>query len=660
MYQLIDGILTLTVNDWCEAGLTRCMFEHDSKQKLLSIFRRGINGNTLIDVRSIKRPERLRAIEAAFGKIDQEAPKSIFTMEIDTAARNYYLSYQLNGAKIAPAKIEEYVNRASILNGIKKGLQRQTEARAKQGKRVPMGEFYRIALAWYSEQAEKYPCTTINNVRSLERVFKAYLNNGYESIINKGLGNDFARLVSDRLEKLLLALWRTNDKPFVNRVHELYNEFLSGSRELYDESTGELFNPQDFCRNGKAIEISVATVWRYLKDVVNNTAIYADRNGNFDYVNRRRPKHHRKLGQYSLSKISMDDVCLSRKSVRGDIYRYIAVDVVSGYWFRPAYIVGKPNADTVLEAFRNMFCELLELGLPMPGELEVEYHLMEHIDWLNKAFPFVRFCESPTEKRAEHNIKSLKYGVSKDNGHTRGRWYARHEAFRAVRNKVKGDFIEPQYQPQSIIADDLSDIEEHNNTLHPLQKTYPGLTRKQVLLKQFNPKLQPIEKWYLYRFIGNQTDTSIYNNDFCPVQHTHFELADYSSLKKLAPNTSAVTAYWLPNEKGGIDNVYLYQGETYIGEAINNEQFDYNECAIERTEKDKANIEYQSRRVARFDKFIKEERAAIPHVGNYRQNDREKVLAKEVEIVEETIIASPADDFETPQQDWSKLAIQHL
>lgn len=660
MYQLIDGILTITVNDWCKAGLTRNMFEHDSKQKYLSIFRRGINGNTLIDVRSIKRPERLRVIEAAFGKIDQEAPKSIFTMEIDTAARNYYLSYQLNGSKIAPDKIEEYVNRASILNGIKRGLQRQTEARARQGKRVPMGEFYRIALTWYSEQAEKFPCTTINNVRSLERVFKAYLNNGYESIINKGLGNDFARVVSDRLEKLLLALWRTNDKPFVNRVHELYNEFITGSRELYDESTGELFTPQDFFRNGKAIEISVATVWRYLKDVVNNTAIYADRNGNFDYVNSRRPKHHRKPGKFSLSKISMDDVCLSRKSVRGDIYRYIAVDVVSGYWFRPAYIVGKPNADTVMESFRNMFCELLELGLPMPGELEVEYHLMEHIDWLNKAFPFVRFCESPTEKRAEHNIKSLKYGVSKDNGHTRGRWYARHEAFRAIRNKVKGDFIEPQYQPQSIIADDLADIDEHNNSLHPLQKTYPGLTRKQVLLKQFNPKLQPIEKWYLYRFIGNQTDTSIYNNDFCPVQHTHFELADYSSLKKLAPNTSTVTAYWLPNEKGGIDSVYLYQGDTYIGEAINNEQFDYNECAIERTEEDRINIEHQSHRVAQFDKFIKEHKAAIPRVGSYRTSTREKALAEEVEIVEETALSSLADDFDTPQQDWSKLAIQHL
>ena len=92
MYQLIDGILTISVNDWIQAGLTYKQFNHDSGAGLVSIFRRGINGNTLIDVKSIKRPERLRVIEAAFGKIDQEAPKSIFTMEIDTAARNYYLS----------------------------------------------------------------------------------------------------------------------------------------------------------------------------------------------------------------------------------------------------------------------------------------------------------------------------------------------------------------------------------------------------------------------------------------------------------------------------------------------------------------------------------------------------------------------------------------
>ena len=85
--------------------------------------------------------------------------------------------------------------------------------------------------------------------------------------------------------------------------------------------------------------MSEATVWNYLKDVTNNTAVFADRNGNFDYVNRKRPKHRRKLGRFSLSKISMDDVALSRKSVGGNgCINTSPVDVVSGYWFQPAYV----------------------------------------------------------------------------------------------------------------------------------------------------------------------------------------------------------------------------------------------------------------------------------------------------------------------------------
>ncbi len=69
VYQLIDDTLTITVNDWIKAGLTENQLWKDSKANLLSIFRRGINGNTLIDVKSIKRPERLRVIESAYGRI---------------------------------------------------------------------------------------------------------------------------------------------------------------------------------------------------------------------------------------------------------------------------------------------------------------------------------------------------------------------------------------------------------------------------------------------------------------------------------------------------------------------------------------------------------------------------------------------------------------
>lgn len=337
----------------------------------------------------------------------------------------------------------------------------------------------------------------------------------------------------------------------------------------------------------------------------------------------------------------------------------MAVDVVSGYWFTPAYVVGKPTLQTVYESFRNMFCELSMLGLPMPGELEVEYHLMKDIKWLNELFPFVRFCESPTEKRAEHNIKSLKYGSAKKAGHTRGRWYAKHEAWRSIRNKVDGDFVEPEYNPQTIVADDLADIERHNNSLHPLQKTYPGMTRKDVFLKNINPTLKPIEHRYLYRFIGNETDCTIYNNDYVKAANTEFELANFDCLKRLKPNNTQVTAYWLPEDDGCVNKVYVYQGDTYIGEAINRDCSDYNECAIERTQADEYAMLHQQKRIAKFDKKIRDRKADIPKIGTMDSTISEAISKVPFSIVE---TEQPKGIAETDYQeiDYSQLAKQQL
>jgi hypothetical protein len=613
----------------------------------VEIYRRGKNGNTLIDVRSIKRPDRLHAIESAFGKIDEDKAKaSVFEYKTDGEARSFFLSYRkMDGTPLDAKRIEEYVNRASLFNGVKKGLDKHLAARASGGKAPNMGEFWQQAAAWYNEQEEKYPCACITNVRSFERAFKSYVKESYSSLIHKAVGNDSARKVSVPLEKLFLALWRTNDKPFVNRVHELYLEFISGTKELYDQSTGEVFKPEDFRYKDRTQQVSVATIWNYLKDVVNNTAVYASRNGNFDYVNSKRPKHHRKLGQYSLSKISMDDVAMSRKGLTGDVYKYISIDVVSGYWFRPAYLVGKPSLETVYETFRNMFCELMMLGLPMPGELEVEHHLMKEIKpFLEKMFPFVRWCNSPTEKRAEHGIRSLKYGTAKDAGHTKGRWYAKSEAYRSIRKKVSGDFVEPGYSIETLIADDLADIDTHNNELHPLQNTYPGKTRKQVFIESINPDLKPIEPWYLYRFIGNQTQTSIRNNDYCQVNGEGFELSDFQTLSRLKPNDTSVTAYWLPLETGSIEKVYLYQGDTYIGEASNRSALDYNECAIERTQEDGEKMLHQQKRLAKFDKFVKDHQSGIPQIVHQEAALSGEILSTPTEIV----VAADAGETE----DW--------
>lgn len=661
MYISIDDKLAITVNDWCAAGLTRNMFENDSKRGYLTILRRSQHGNTLIDVNSIKLHERRQVLERKYGTIDgKTASKSVFTVEMDMKARTFYNMYRKpDGSPLEVTRIEEYVNKASIFNGLKRGLETQIAARAKGGNRLKMGEFWADAAEWFLEQVEKYPTSAIGNARALERAFKAYLKGGYEELIHKNVGNDAARKVSVSTENLFLALWRTNDKPFVNRVHELYLEFVAGNRELFDKSTGEVFRPEDFRHKGRAMEVSIPTVWNYLKDVVNNTAVYADRNGQFDYMDKVRPKRRRKPGRFSLSKISMDDVALSRKSTRGWVYKYMAVDVVSGYWFRPDYVVGKPTIDVVTNTFRNMFCELDELGLPMPGELEVEYHLMKDIPWLQDLFPFVRFCESPTEKRAEHAIRAFKYGASKDRGHTRGRWYAKHEAYRAVRNKQNGDMVEPEYQPQRIIADDLADIEKHNNELHPLQKTYPGMTRKQVLISQINPNLEKIEHWSLYKSIGNETTTSIYRNDYLPVQNSGFEITDFKCLKRLKPNSKEVTAYWMPEEDGSIQRVYVWQGDTYIGEAVNCDQYRYNECAIERTDEDVANMAHQGHRIGSFDKTVKERRANIPKVGNYEIEQQSDELPT-IPLVESEQPKGYEEDEFTTNINWAEMAAKSL
>ena len=638
MYQYIDGTCAISVNAWCAAGLTLTDFYNDKRRHQLKVAERHKGGETLIWVDSIRRPDRLRMIELVYGKA-KTTNTDIYALEMDIQARQFYTSYQKeDGTPLDQSQINEYVKKASLFSTMSRGLKSQIMARAKSGSKVIMKQWYQTMLMWYTQQCTTetsiaFGLTPYTNTRSFERAFKGYLSGSYAALIHQGCGNDNARKVCKELENLLLALYRTEDKPFANRVFELYTEFINGKKELYDQTTGELFRPRDFIKAGKE-ELSESTVWNYLKGVYGNTAIYADRNGQFEYANRLRPKNYRSHGAYALSKISMDDVALSRKAYGNQwVYKYIAVDVVSQYYFRPAYVIGKPSEQTVYESFRNMFCELQMLGLPMPGELEVEHHIMSNFAWLNDTFQFVRFCESPTEKRAEHAIRRLKYGVAKDMGHTRGRWYARSEAYREVRFKIKGDYPEPLYDPKCIVADDMADIERHNNELHPDQKSFPGMTRKDVLMQRFNPALKPIDASYLFRYIGNQTETSIRNNDYCQVNNQHFELKDYTMLQRLKPNNKRVTAFWLPDAKDEVGTIYLYQGDTYIGEAVNREQFAYNECAAERTDDDRANMLHQAKRAAKFDKFIKDRRQEIPRVGKIEAATAREIAEVPVEIV---------------------------
>ena len=635
MYQVEGNVVRVSRRAWEQAGLTNTQLWNDSRSGKLRICGRGEDSAIEFDTDKIKY-DRLKKLGLKISDDSKVSQEKIF-VEIDPDVRDFFDTYRKpNGQPLSLEDVLEHTSCASILKSLKEQKDNVESNRKGFGvRKVPKGEMWQQMFELYTKAAMEYNCRQFGNIRYFERVFKRYCNEGAKSLLSGKIGNDSTRIVSRKMANLFLALYRMQDKPFVEQVHSDYISFVNGSHEIYDVETGEVFAPEDF-RNkaGRPLEVSKATIWNYLKDVVNLTAIYEDRNGNFDYTDKMRPKHNRKPGQFSMSKITIDDVALSRKSVRGWVYKYQATDVVSGYIFRPAYIVGKPTIETVEECLRNMFCEALELGLPIGGQLDAEHHLIQDMEWLSEVFPFIYFNPSAWSKRAEHTNRQLKYGVSKKNGHSRGRWYSKHEAFRCVRNKVKGDYLEPEYQPQTIVSDDLSDIDEYNNQLHPRQKTYPGMTRRDVLLQFMNPNIVSAERWRLYRYIGNMESCTIYNNDYVKVANGEFELIDFEALKQLKPNNYKVEAYWLPEEDGSVKRVYLYQGDNYIGEAVNREQYRYNENTIEQTDEDRANMLHQQKRAARFDKMIRDRKSEIGRVGKMKATTSTYIANIETDIVE--------------------------
>ena len=182
-----------------------------------------------------------------------------------------------------------------------------------------------------------------------------------------------------------------------------------------------------------------------------------------------------------------------------------------------------------------------------------------------------------------------------------------------------------------------------------------------MLLKHANPTLRPIAPERLYKHIGNVTETTIRNNDYVRVASAEFALADFDMLSRLQPNDRRVTAYWLPLEDGSVPCVYLYQGDTYIGQATARAEMAYNECAAERTEADEARMLTQHKRAARFDRMIRERRREIPQVGRISKETAEATAAAPVQIVEtRQPIGYEEDELTASMEDWAARAIDQL
>ena len=569
---------------------------------------------------------------------------------IDAKARDFYTRFRFdNGDTLPPEHIQEYTVNASVIEAVMRAMEDATFMRkAMKAGPVNWGELAG-AISYY--QAEFGHTLPVSSNRFKKRVndFKA---NGYESLIGRKFMNQNRRKVTYDIERLLLSIDAQPEQPFNTTVWEQYNMFVQGDLELYDPETGEVLNPADFTdKDGNPLMLSPATVANYLNNPKNKALRAKLHMSQWDFNNAYRPYHLRSIGEFSLSKVSLDDRDLPRPMKDGNrVKAYYAYDVVSGAVVGYAYNRYK-TTELFLDCMRNMFQTLDRNGMYIPAELEVEHHLVsDFADGLMQAgtvFPLIRWCNpgNSREKRAEHKNREKKYGVEKRTQVGIGRWWAKLEANRPKEEKVYDEknntYKVKTYSYEELVADDIRAIQTFNAQPHPNQKRYPGMSRWDVLCAHQNPNLAPWDKAVLYRFIGQHTETTIRQNTYCTVMYNQYGLPSPEIIEKLEPRNYKVDAYYLPDADGTINEVYIYQNGRYI--ATCKPVARYNENTAEQTEYDKAAYTEQSKYVAQFDKMMKD--GKIKRVG---------ILAKEeAKLITEVQAEAVPLPTQTEEEDYS-------
>lgn len=600
---------------------------------------RGLGGYVLVEVATM--PLRFQEkIKLKYGDMKEDVIKNWLGSHyhIDAKAREFYTRFRFdNGDALPPEHIQEYTVNASVIEAVMRAMEDATFMRkAMKAGPVNWGELAG-AISYY--QAEFGHTLPVSSNRFKKRVndFKA---NGYESLISRKFMNQNRRKVTYDIERLLLSIDGQPEQPFNTTVWEQYNMFVQGDLDLYDPETGEVLKPSDFTdKDGNPVVLSPATVANILNNPKNKALRAKLHMSQWDFNNAYRPYHLRSLGEFSLSKVSLDDRDLPRPMKDGNrVKAYYAYDVVSGAVVGYAYNRYK-TTELFLDCMRNMFQTLDRNGMYIPAELEVEHHLVsDFADGLMQAgtvFPLIRWCNpgNSREKRAEHLNRAKKYGVEKRTQVGVGRWWAKLEANRPKEEKVYDEknntYKVKTYSYEELVADDIRAIQTFNAQPHPNQKRYPGMSRWDVLCAHQNPNLAPWDKAVLYRFIGQHTETTIRQNTYCTVMYNQYGLPSPEIIGKLEPRNYKVDAYYLPDTEGKISEVYIYQHDRYI--ATCKPVARYNEATAEQTEYDKAAYTEQSKYVAQFDKMMKD--GKIKRVGILAKEEAKLITEVQAEAV---------------------------
>lgn len=580
----------------------------------------------------------------------------------DPKAVEFFSHYMLeNGKHLPEPKQREYATNAAVLNAIRDVHDAAKQSRTKLGQSI--NGFWSKAIAAVNETRVQLQHTLPAKQVPLSRVFGKYITNGYGSLISGKWCNNNSRKVSEKIENLIISLYTADNKPFAADVYTCYNLFMTGKWTVPCRKTGEILNPQDYYENEEPIILAKSTIWNYLNQPWNRTVAESKRSGQHNFRSTQRPHHHRHAPNFSLSKVSMDDRDLPRKCAEGIwVKAYYAYDVAS------QCIVGfshskKKDERLFIDCLRNMFRMIDRERFGMPAQVEVEHHLVnKFFDDLGEMFSFVRICNpgNSQEKHAEHMNRQKKYGIEKKRHKGIGRWWSKHEAYRTDRDKINDEFVEKVYDYDTLVADDISDIQAYNNAPHPNQKRYPGKTRWEVLKENLNPILSAPSKALIYKSIGEHTATAIRRSQYVVVREQKYFIPTPDVMEMLEPGNHSVDAYYMPDADGMIPEVYLYHKGKRLCVAAPLETF--NTANAEWTDKDRAAYAKQSKYVSQFDAKVKKDRNELMQPMLIESQMLKEAVNAPVEVAPEPSeqIIELQQDFDTEDFDDEQAAIDAL
>jgi len=597
---------------------------------------RGAGRYALVSVVSLPTAYKEK-VEAKYGKGDEVLLRGwvLGNYELDQRAVAYYNDWAAghHSDKATAELAMKYAVNASVLNCCIRLYENARERKRLMGEKYDWGQMAQAVETLRAELGHDLPASMLR----FRKKVNDYRQRGYAALISEKFGNQCARKVDYKTERLLLGIAVLPNKPFNTSILEMYNSFVTGELDVYDPSTGELFDPKDFCdKKGEPRELSESTIANYMNNPRNKVLIAQEHDSWSAFMHEQMPHMHRHGGDWSLSQITMDDVDLTRKlkDTKQRVHAYYAYDVVSQCVIGASY-GRKKDQMLVVECFRDMFRLIARHGWGMPAGIEVENHLMtEYKDGFLQAgvaFSWVHFCAplNSQEKYAEPLNGAKKRSVIHKNHEQIGRFYGKGKwrtESRKVSDETNDTWEDKEYFGyEQLVADDKADNYEWNHALHPDQKKWKGMTRWDVLVSRVNPTLKPMDTLTLSKYIGEKVETSVRRNSTVRVCYADWWLSDASVLEKLEPNNMKVEAYYLPDEEGRPTEVYLFQGERYIDKVKRVET--YNRVMAEQTEDDEAKFVAQRKEIAKWGKYMRDN--AIAPVGVARREPEASVTPVE-------------------------------